>query len=72
MLLTPRGTQHCGIFTRRIFTRILALLHVDQSGPAEGRTRIWRSDLKAELSAGLVEGNSYGNNEKAVKACRFI
>ena len=31
-----------------IFTRILAFLHVDQSGPAAGWTQIWRSDLKAE------------------------
>ena len=28
MLSTPRGMQHCGICTR-----ILAFLHVDQSGP---------------------------------------
>ena len=30
----------------------VAFLHVDQSGPAVGWTRIWRSDLEAEYRPG--------------------
>ena len=43
-----------------IFTRILAFLHVDQSGPAAGWTRIWRSDLKANVLWGLLWGPALG------------